>query len=324
MLALSCRLRTALFDLDPSAARSDVRGFDVAHPDKREILEGAGSQFIDGYRAAIRTADPARAVLACEQAPAERRGFAYEGAAMGLALLDLVTTGTPRRFRAFLDSCGDRHVYMAHVGAGWAIARCPWGGGTFLPKLEPLYRGLTVDGIGFHAAFFAPAAILRRRRRSLLRRLAPHAYDAGVGRALWFVTGADVGRAVRTLAMFDAERQPWIWSGVGLAVTYLGGASADELQALSRSAGRHQPYLALGAAFAAKARIRAGCTTAPCEAACRAFCILSAGTAAALTDECLAQVTSRDGAYEQWRVALVERLGAHAASAARAAGTSAG
>ncbi len=315
-LDLARRVRMALFDLDPSEARLEARGFAVGSADKREALEGAASRFIVGYRAAIRTGDPRETAAACNEVPLPRRGFAYEGGAMGLAVLDLVTTGTPRRFNAYLDLYGDRHAYMLHVGAGWAIARCPWGAVTFLPKLEPILAGLTVDGIGFHCGFFSHAALYERQKLPLLRRTAPDAFDAGLGRALWFVSGAQPANALRRVDAFAPERRPSLWSGLGLAVSYAGAASDAELQELAVAAGERRPYLALGAAFAAKARARAGNDAEHTDRACRAFCNLPAAEAAAMTDRCFERFDSTGpGAYDRWRQTLVETFASQLAPA---------
>jgi hypothetical protein len=65
----------------------------------------------------------------------------------------------------------------------------------------------------------------------------------------------------------------------------------------------YQSYLAQGAAFAAKARQRAGNPTAHTELACQVLCGMSAGKAAELTDSSLRDLPP-DGAqpaYEHWR-----------------------
>src|SRR5262245_4442826 len=126
------RLRLATFGISPLEARFERRGFPATTPDRQERLEGAGRSFIHGYCAALSSADGRQAAVACESIAHEMRGFAYEGAAMGLALLDLVSGGRPRLFNSFIAGPAQRHIYMAHVGAGWAIARCPWGLVTFL------------------------------------------------------------------------------------------------------------------------------------------------------------------------------------------------
>ena len=81
----------------------------------------------------------------------------------------------------------------------------------------------------------------------------PEVFDNGLGRAMWFASGARAELVIRTLAGFPRERHAALWSGVGLATTYAGGASLSELQALLSAAGGHRNEVALGAAIAAKA-----------------------------------------------------------------------
>src|ERR1022692_1923089 len=67
---------------------------------------------------------------------AELQGFAFEGAAMALTLLDHFMPVNRGRFHRFLHGEGAPHFYMLHVGAGWAMARLPWlgwrGGSLFI------------------------------------------------------------------------------------------------------------------------------------------------------------------------------------------------
>jgi Protein of unknown function (DUF1702) len=67
-----------------------------------------------------------------------------------------------------------------------------------------------------------------------------------------------------------------MWSGVGLAATYAGLASESVLRDLCDFAGPLWPQLAQGAAFAAKARQRAGNLTPYTELAAKVLCGLSA------------------------------------------------
>jgi hypothetical protein len=283
------RVRTALFDLDPNGATMEVRGFTAATSDKRSPLEEAGASFVTGYRAAIHTADPRETAVVCSSAAPLLQGFAFEGAGMGLAILDLVSGGVPRRFRAFVEEYAVRHAYPAHVGAGWAIARCPWGALTFLPALDPFVRWLTVEGIGFHAAFYHPSVMLGGGRRSLLRRWGADAYDDGVGRALWFAAGVEPTRVRRSIEAFASPRWPALWSGVGLAASYAGGTTDEDLHELKRAASVNATRLAVGAAFAAKTRAFAGNPADHTDRACRVFCGRSAVDAAAIADACVAE-----------------------------------
>ena len=84
------------------------------------------------------------------------------------------------------------------------------------------------------------------------------AIDQGIGRALWFIHGADTGKVAAAVAAFDRHRQADLWSGVGLAATFAGGGQPAELAALVQVAGEHAAELALGSVFAVKARTYAG------------------------------------------------------------------
>ncbi len=69
---------------------------------------------------------------------------------------------------------------------------------------------------------------------------------------------ADPERIAHTVGSFPQDRRPHLWSGVGLAACYAGGASDAELDRLRAHAGPYWHHLAQGAAFAAEARRRGG------------------------------------------------------------------
>src|SRR5262249_13007266 len=129
------------------------------------------------------------------------------------------------------------------------------------------------------------------------------AFDQGLGRSLWFVNGGSPAWISQTLAQFPVERHPDFWSGLGLAATYAGYASPSALRELQQSAGSHRFHLAQGAAFAAKARQRAGNLIDYTDAAARVLCGMSALDAARVPDTALENLPG-DGpepAYELWR-----------------------
>jgi hypothetical protein len=288
--------------IPPRAVDFDVRGFAACDPAVRQLLELHGLSFATGFNAAI--AIPS-AVLAArlDQLPPAERGFAFEGAGMALALLDLVVPVRTGRVATFFENDGATHTYMIHVGAGWALARLgrrPWG----RLRLDPLLRWLALDGYGFHDGFFHPQAVVRRR--NVPRRLSAEArriFDQGVGRALWFVDGADPERIAGTIEAFEEHRRADLWSGTGLAAAYAGGIDEGGIARLLAFAGRHGPHLAQGAAFAAKARIRAGNLVPHTEQACALVGWIDAETAAAATDLALERAGAGDTAadYERWR-----------------------
>ena len=103
-----------------------------------------------------------------------------------------------------------------------------------------------------------------------------------------------------------------MWSGVGLAATYAGTTSERSLVELRVISGSYSPQLAQGAAFAAKARQRAGNVTDYTDLATGIFCGISALDAARLCDQTLENLPEQADwpAFEIWR----QRIQNHFAS----------
>jgi hypothetical protein len=300
-----------IFGISPRETTFARRGFRGGGPEVRRRLESIGSTFLQGYHMALEEDRLEALALRLGSDEPELRGFAFEGAAMGLALLDFLTPWRGHRLRTFLHGPGAAHTYMIHVGAGWLPARLGLGVYRIMKPLDPLLKWLAVDGYGFHEGFF-------RHRKSVSRQVIPvtlagyarRAFDQGLGRSLWFVEGAEVARISETIAGFAPPRRADLWSGVGLACTYAGGADRASAEALLIASGSHRGNVAQGAAFAAKARQRAGNPAPHTEDACRVLCAISANEAAALTDECLEGLADEGDlpAYEVWRGRIRERL----------------
>ncbi|HVG28739.1 MAG TPA: DUF1702 family protein [Pyrinomonadaceae bacterium] len=301
------KFRRRLFGISPEEVTFKRRGFHDRGLEPTRRLEHVGRTFLRGYHTALSDEGPDALASQLEVVEEDFRGFAYEGAAMGLALLDQLSPWRRERVRAFLGGAGSRHPYMIHVGVGWAIARLPWlrrNVARATRDLDPLLRWLALDGYGFHEGYFHWRRY-EARPESFERfgGYAVHAFAQGLGRSLWFVEGADVTRIPSAVASLPRHLHPDIWSGVGLACAYAGGAEAREVERLRAAAEGFKAELAQGAAFAAKTRQRAGNLTGHTEAACQVLCGLSASSAAAVTDETLAQLRE-DGAvpaYEVWR-----------------------
>jgi enediyne biosynthesis protein E3 len=297
------RVAARFLRIDPAEIRWDTRGFASCEHRTQQLLELHGSIFVRGFNDAAEIGVGAELTASLEAVELGERGFAYEGAAMALALLDLLLPGRAHRLQTFLEGGGGRqHVYMVHVGAGWALARLrrrPWG----RLSVDPLLRWLALDGYGFHDAYFSPRRVVRELRRpARLHGGALNVFDQGVGRALWFVEGADPERIGSAVSRFADDRRGDLWSGVGLAATYAGGGPDRAFLRLLELAGAHRSDVAQGAAFAAAARLRAGNVEPHVEAATRALCGTTVEEAPATTTHTLANVAGDDaGAYERWR-----------------------
>lgn len=287
------------------------RGFHQKDDQTRRRLEHVGFTFLLGYNAALDQPDIARLVQQLNTVAKELRGFAFEGASMSLALLDLITPWRRDRLRTFLESGGRAHIYMVYVGVGWALARLQRWRKSHPALIDPLLRWLAFDGYGFHEGYFRWRRFVDERAiPEQLSGYARRVFDQGLGRSIWFIEGADTKRIPATIATFPAERRTDIWSGVGLACAYAGGVKRSAIESLRAAAAMpYVSHLAQGAAFAAKTRQRAGNPAEHTELACEVLCGRSADAAAEITDLALRDLPD-DGevpAYEIWR----QRIRAH-------------
>ncbi|GAA1767294.1 DUF1702 family protein [Luedemannella helvata] len=290
-----------------SATRLDVRGFHAKSDAATQLLESIGRTFLEGFAAVAQARGPVQAHPELEAVPPPLRGFAYEGAAMACAILDALPTPGRDRVPALLTGPGAGHVYMTYVGVGWAMARLPRVLWSRLWAPDPLLRWLILDGYGFHEAYFHTERVVHRQRPPGDVDWPPEGYpsrviDQGIGRALWFVEGADPDRITATIRSFAPHRHGDLYSGAGLAATYAGGADEDELRRFHRDAGEHRSAVAQGSAFGAQARVRAGNVVAHTAVATEVFCGVTPEKAAAVTNAELPDGDHADGpSYERWR-----------------------
>ena len=301
------RILRAIFGISQEEVTFGRRGFREGETKTRQRLEQIGTIFLQGYHAVLENDDPSFLSVKLNRIEPELCGFAFEGAAMSLALLDIFTPWKKNRWSTFVQDFGDSHVYMVHIGLGWALARLRRKVGRPLSRLDPLLRWLVVDGYGFHEGYFHWGRYFPRCTRMAarlgVRGYAFRAFDQGLGRSLWFVEGANAGRIPKVISAFPASRHADLWSGVGLACAYAGCIDSDSTRTLQKAAGPFRPQLAQGATFAAKARQRAGNPAEHTEQICRILCGLSAEEAARVTDSALEGLPP-DGdepAYEEWR-----------------------
>jgi hypothetical protein len=298
------KLRKALLGIHLREVTFARRGFFPGEAGTRRRLEQVGQVFLEGYHAALEESDPGRLGAWLDRMAAESRGFAVEGAAMGLTLRDHLPPWRTNLLIAFLNGPGAAHTYMVHIGAGWAAARLGGRLGVLWDALDPLLRWLVIDGCGFHEGYFHwGRCVAERQVPRYVGGYARWAFDQGLGRSLWFVGGADVAAITRAIDRFPAPRRPDLWSGAGLAASYAGGVGADALGRLAQASGPYWAQLAQGVAFAAKARQRAGNPAEHTDLACSVICGLTASAAARVTDDALVGVTAEgaEPAYEVWR-----------------------
>src|SRR5580704_17235464 len=126
MKTLFVKLRRRTLGLSPKSVSFKQRGFRGASAPICQRLETVGTAFLSGYHFALESVSTPELETRLDGIELELRGFAFEGAAMGLALLERLTPWPSRRLAEFLSGPGGQHAYMIHVGIGWIWARAPF------------------------------------------------------------------------------------------------------------------------------------------------------------------------------------------------------
>jgi len=241
-----------LLRLSPDEALFETRGFPRSNSSGQLALEAIGRVFIGGFNASLTASDVGAILQYVRNTPIVERGFAAEGAAMGAAVVDALPFSRPM-LAAIIAKLNSEYTYLAHVGAGWALARVPWRRKRILSALDPIHRWLAIDGLGFHDTYFYHRHVFTGWRREQSG-YAAHAYDQGVGRALWFVSCGSILDAAYLISKLAIIRQDDLWSGLGLAMAYAGPVDNDDVVCALESAGENAASFAQGVAFACEAR----------------------------------------------------------------------
>jgi|GEM_PF-683581 len=234
-----------------------------------QMFEPVARTLVDSFYATIDDCRFEVLVPRLDAVDVELRGIAYEGAGMGLMLLDTLLPYR-RRLPAFLAGPGRPYRSLVAIGVGLVMPRVPVGHARFLARQDPMLRWLVMDGYGFYDGFFCwKRSVTGHRPPRRLHGYALRAYDQGLGRSFWFSTGGDVARIVATISGYPAHRQPDLWSGIGVACAYAAGVlDRDAIQRLLAAAGPLAADLAVGAAVAAGFRDETGHPAPHTELAC--------------------------------------------------------
>lgn len=265
---------------------------------------------VEGYHATLEDSRFSSLIPRLEAVEPEYRGFAYEGAGMGLAALDIMAPWK-NRVQDFVEGPAAHHLYPIYVGVGLALARLRRSPEKFFPRLDPLLCWVVVDGYGFHEGFFAwKRTVEKKVVPAHLSAYAVRLFDQGLGRCLWFASGALVDRVAALISAFPPARQVDLWSGVGLASSFAGGAQRSELELLQAAGASFHLQLARGAAVAARGHLDAGHHSAHTELACQVFCGLAGTQAADILEQARQDLPTagREPAYEIWRQRTQERF----------------
>jgi hypothetical protein len=241
---------------DPSESDLGRRRFRLRAGAVRTVFASAEESYVFGFNAVM-----SQEIEKIEDISVEQRPFGYEGAAAASTLLDLLTLTRGRRLHELLAGPARHHRHAAYLGAGRAYALLRLRPVRGARRAHPLMRWLAVDGFGFQWSLSrADRMVGERTMPDLLTRAHCAVFDQGLGRLLWYHDCASPDDVAARIAAYPAGRRADLWSGVGFAATYTGGAEGDELWWLTEQAGADgfRAHLAQGCTFAIAARLRTG------------------------------------------------------------------
>lgn len=254
-------IRKTLLSLSPREALFERRGFVPIDPIVQGKLEQVIRIFIEGYNASLELDGEELAKALNANYSDQSVGFAYEGVGLYLGLLDLLLPGKKSRLNAFCTGIGARHEYIISVGAGFALARVPYGAKrlrNYMKRLDPLLAWCLADGYGFHEGIFKHQSYIDQQQEipEVLDPELHQLFNSGIGRSLWWVKGADPKRIKPAINKFPKARRPELWCGVGLACAYAGGIRKENIPALLHAAGTYASDFLSGIPFACRMRQR--------------------------------------------------------------------
>lgn len=243
------------------------------------------------------------------------RGFAYEGAGVGLTVLDFFSPWR-KRFPAFVREIEDQYLIPVYIGAGLALGRMhSRQSERFVQQQEhPVFRWMVMDGFGFYKGFYSQQRYIDQQRiPANLSPYARHVFDQGLGRGIWFAKGEHVERVAGTIAAFPEARRADLWSGASFACAYAGKPlQRESYERLREAAAPYASQLSLAGSLAAKRRLGLGHITPHTDLACRVFCGLSAEEAAGVANTILNNLPPETTIplHKVWR----ERIAAYASA----------
>jgi enediyne biosynthesis protein E3 len=298
------------FRLSPSAfpEMAAARYGRQADMDKTWLnFEPVARTLVEGFQTALDDSRFEVLVPRLDAYEPELRGIAYEGAGMGLMLQDGLLPWS-NRVQAFVEGPGARYTCLVYIGAGLVLPRVPLHPDRFLARMDPLLRWFAMDGYGFYEGFFSwQSSIEQQTIPARLSGYARRAFDHGLGRSIWFATGANVQRISATIRTFPQERQGDLWSGIGLACAYAAGVvDGPTIEALQMAAGPYGAQMAVGAAIAATFRQQAGEPASHTELACEVLWGTSSEEAADMAIQARKNLPpdGAEPAYQIWRQRL--------------------
>lgn len=171
------------------------------------------------------------------------RSVAYESASYKIGEDSLLKKNDLSEWSEYFsksDKCHHNHIF---IGLGWSFAKTNLHPEKYLDNQFP--STLIHDGMGYYHALF-------KGRKTVKKGIVPDyisntyvsLFLAGVGRRLWYISKGDLDRLDYFLAAFDLNHHQHLWLGVGVASTYVGGITHENLvQLINRSGNKKSSFM---------------------------------------------------------------------------------
>jgi hypothetical protein len=272
------------------------------------------SLLLDGYNAGLDT-PPDRFAKQAASVPLSERRVLYEAAFA--AQVSLVLTGKQDWHEA-LRLTQDAEPYgvaIAGLGIGAAFShmrlQLPMA-----PQIVEQYWGwMAMDAYGFNEGYYRWSNLLfHKKEPEGVSGLGMRAFDQGLGRALYFVTGADPQAIHELIERFPPARRRELWAGLGLMVAYWGALDEKGIRKLLNTSKNLRPHFQQGVALAAL--LRAGTADVPdhTEGACSIVCQAASSEVASLANSCLLQMNGEPmsgRSYHGWQLDITKTFAGH-------------
>lgn len=269
------KIRRFLFGLPLINIENTWKNVPNVETPTRKKLRPPVIAFITGLNTAIEVALSDLLIGQLEGLNDNCRGFAYEGAGMGLAIIDY--SRNKGLISKFLKGEGANYPELIHVGLGCATAALKKDLESKMKEIEPMQRWWIPDGFGFFTGIYKwEDTVEKQIVPSQIKGYTLRSFDRGLGRRMWFAFSGEVEAIADAISKFPESRQADLWSGVGLASTFAGGVERETLVKLKELAGDYSSYVALGSAMAAKCRYTAGNIMNYTNVACSILCGMTA------------------------------------------------
>lgn len=201
----------------------------------------ARKSFVLGYQEALKAPKDELPTL-FDKATGNSRGFALEGAAMAVTMIDELDKSDQNLLAALLNGKQENERALCAIGVGWASARLRYPAQwtpSCIYEIQPV-----IDGYGFYQGFFNG----HKPKESQYLKLSIHereAYFNGIGRSIWFTRADSLENINTTIEKYPDEDKGALWCGVGTACIFTG--NDDHLKKLMELAGSYETAISEGA-----------------------------------------------------------------------------